>query len=178
MAGLKYLCSYDELESKLVQLREAATIATYTTFIKEFLNPLIDGRRREKQFHIGWKKLTDENGQGWLYEGELNNKDQAYGKGKLVEISTEKNESERIRYEGTFYCDKMEGFGTFIEPNLINPDLNKRTEGEFKQSSLFGKCTIYLNDDTIQNETHEMGERRSSKRILTDRFYVFFREKA
>ena len=71
----------------------------------------------------------------------------------------------KVVYEGTFYNDRMEGFGTLYEPydQLTRPI---RTEGEFFNNKPFGKGTVYRCDGLIFNVTHDIdGKRVSSSDI-------------
>ena len=115
----------DELESLVKSLRDSPY--EYTYYIKGYLLPMIDKKRKNGQLSNVQGKTMVATGLKGTYEGEVDEHNKACGVGVF-----------RAQYDtikGTFCNDLPEGLN-YIEQVEIE------LTGEMKAGRLFGKCTM------------------------------------
>ena len=75
----------------------------YTYYIQGFLIPYLDDLRDQQKLKLGTKEILIPNQGTFIYNGELDDKGKACGKGSAV------NQKLGIRLEGTWLNDKAHG---------------------------------------------------------------------
>jgi len=142
-AALKHLTRNEERDIFFRQLKES--IDYTTVYIVDYLNPLLEQKRRHGKLRQGQASVTI-GGTRCKYSGEINEIGLAEGNGEAKRLG--------VSYKGTFHENRLEGVCTVTYP------WGTREECEMKASKQHGKLTVYYANGHIFNCVFKNGERR------------------